>query len=621
MAAPSWQEAVAQQAEEVSSRLRDVLSAGVGLLRTELGLELPPGLEPQRLPTWLVLLLASLSVLLLFLGLLWARRKRPGRTPEAGEDDEEEEEVAASLGLTGGGGGGGVPNKTAPGASAMLLLKGEEQKKRNKKKPPEKTGRLNGQPAHEVSEDEIIHTLRRENLKQPLDAEKKTEKSKKNKKKTKGDAKTVQDQSRVDGKEVDEGAWETKISNREKRQQRKRDKVLTDAGSETNLQGMENSITACTEQLTSATSFSLGPRKSRGDPVLNVQVNNSKSGKGDAVLQQGLGEGPTVNGGNWNEKPVKLSPQMGASEEKWTSVSPASSKRKNETLAWGKDSGDNGKDWGVSLVGRTWGERTLFPGIAWSGVDGRINTPEQSSSTFTSLGLNPTVSGSSSDSVPQPSATEFQWDLNRNPAPVDDEWSGLNGLSSTDPSSDWNAPAEEWGNWVEEEKAPSVQQTEEALPEVQKASDDEKEKAEPSLQSTGSGKSKKKKKKKKKQGEEAGSPVQDAEDADRDAGEEFPEDTSKAQQEERAFSLKTISASEKTEPEEMPSFVSTEPSVTVSESESDKIPSQVPQILQETEVPISNVKQNSVPPQQTKSDESWESPKQIKKKKKARRET
>lgn len=44
------------------------------------------------------------------------------------------------------------------------------------------------------------------------------------------------------------------------------------------------------------------------------------------------------------------------------------------------------------------------------------------------------------------------------------------GLSSTDPSSDWNAPAEEWGNWVEEEKAPSVQQTEEALPEVQKVS-------------------------------------------------------------------------------------------------------------------------------------------------------
>lgn len=78
-----------------------------------------------------------------------------------------------------------------------------------------------------------------------------------------------------------------------------------------------------------------------------------------------LSDGPTVNGSNWNEKPVKLSPQISATEEKWTPVSSAGSKRKNETSAWGKDAGDNGngKDWGVSLVGRTWGERTLFPGI------------------------------------------------------------------------------------------------------------------------------------------------------------------------------------------------------------------------------------------------------------------
>ncbi|XP_015265350.1 PREDICTED: protein LYRIC isoform X1 [Gekko japonicus] len=638
MAAPSWQEAVAQQAEEVSSRLRDVLSAGVGLLRTELGLQLPSGLEPQRLPTWLVLLSTSLLALLVLLGLLWAatcaragdaRKKRPGRAAEVEEEedeeeDDDEEEETAVVGLTGGGGSGG-PNKAAPGAATMLLLKGEEQKKRNKKKPPEKMGRLNGQPVHEVSEEEIMQTVRRDNLKQPSDAEKKTEKSKKNKKKPKGDTKTVQDQSRTEGKEIDEGAWETKISNREKRQQRKRDKVLTDAGSESNLPGMENSVTVSTEQLTSTTSFSVGPRKSKGDSTSNIQVSNSKSGKGDAVLQQGLNEGPTVNGGNWNEKPVKLSSQIGTSEEKWTSVSSAGSKKKSETSAWGKDAADNGngKEWGVSLVGRTWGERTLFPSIAaWSGVDGRINTPEQSSASFTSLGLNPAVSGSSSESVSQPGATDFQWDLNRNQAHIDDEWSGLNGLSPADPSSDWNAPAEEWGNWVEEEKAPSTPQLEEALSEVQKISDDDREKTEPTLNSTASGKSKKKKKKKKKQGEEASSPVQDAEDLDRDAGEECSEDTSKVQQEEISFSLKTISTSEEAEPEEMPSFaVSTEPSVTVSENESDKIPSQVPQMLQETEVPISNVKQNSVPPPQTKSEESWESPKQIKKKKKARRET
>ncbi|XP_070796540.1 protein LYRIC isoform X2 [Pituophis catenifer annectens] len=609
MAAPNWLEAVAQQAEEVSARLRDVLSSGVGLLRSELGLPLPAGLEPQHLPTWLVLLSTSLLALLLLLGLLWAaacarggdaRRKPSRRAAEVGEDDddddddeeeeeEDEEETAATPGLTGGGGGGGVSNKGAPGTATMLLLKGEEQKKRNKKKAAEKTGRLNGQPVHDVSE-EIIQTTRKENLKQTLDMEKKTEKSKKNRKKTKGDAKTAQDQSRGDGKEADEGAWETKISNREKRQQRKRDKVLTDTGSESNLPSLEIPVTVSSEQIASAIPFSVGPRKNKGDPVLNIQISNSKSGKGDAALQQGMSEGPTVNGGNWNEKPAKISPQIGASEEKWTAGSSAGSKRKTETSAWGKDAGDNGngKDWGVSLVGRTWGERTLFPGIAWSGVDGRINTPEQSSASFTPLGLNPTVS---------------------------------DGLSSADPTSDWNAPAEEWGNWVEEENPPSIPQLEEALSETQKASDEEKEKPEAAQQSTASGKSKKKKKKKKKQGEEANSPVQDSDDLERHAGEEFPEDTSKVQQVEITFSLKTVSTSEQAEPKEMPSFaVSTELSVPVSESDSEKIISQVPQMLQEAEV-ISNVKQNSVPPPQTKSEESWESPKQIKKKKKARRET
>ncbi|XP_013923795.1 PREDICTED: protein LYRIC isoform X2 [Thamnophis sirtalis] len=603
MAAPNWLEAVAQQAEEVSARLRDVLSSGVGLLRSELGLPLPAGLEPQHLPTWLVLLSTSLLALLLLLGLLWAaacarggdaRRKPSRRAAEVGdeeeedddeEDEDEEDEVtSATPGLTG---GGGVSNKGPPGTATTVLLKGEEQKKRNKKKAAEKTGRLNGQPAHDVSE-EIIQTTRKENLKQTLDMEKKTEKSKKNRKKTKGDAKTAQDQSRGDGKEADEGAWETKISNREKRQQRKRDKVLTDAGSESNLPSLEIPVTVSSEQIiASAIPFSVGPRKNKGDPVLNVQISNSKSGKGDAALQPGMSEGPTVNGGNWNEKPVKIAPQIGASEEKWTAGSSAGSKRKTETSAWGKDAGDNGngKDWGVSLVGRTWGERTLFPGIAWSGVDGRINTPEQSSASFTPLGLNPTVS---------------------------------DGLSSADPTSDWNAPAEEWGNWVEEENPPSIPQLEEALSETQKPSDEEKEKPEAAQQNTASGKSKKKKKKKKKQGEEANSPIQESDDLERHAGEEFPEDTSKVQQVEITFSLKTINTSEQAEPKEMPSFaVSTELSVPVSESDSEKIISQVPQMLQEAEV----IKQNSVPPPQTKSEESWESPKQIKKKKKARRET
>ncbi|CAM9288707.1 unnamed protein product [Bubo scandiacus] len=594
MAAGSWQEAAAQQAEEAAARVRDVLSGGLGLLRAELGLEL--GLDPQGLPTWLALVVPA-ALGLGLLGLLLAvacgggLRKKPARGAAERKGDE-----AAGAGLTAGGGQG----KAAGPGPGQLHLKGDEQKKRNKKKLPEKTARPNGRSFLDVSEDEVVQTVRKENIKQPVDTEKKNEKSKK-KKKSKGDAKTVQDVSRLDGKEADEGTWETKISNREKRQQRKRDKGLTDGGSgESNLQGVENTVTVSIEQLMPTQSLPVGLRKTKGDALLNAQVSSSKPAKGESSIPQvspGLSESHTVNGGSWNEKSVKISSQIGVGEEKWTSVPSATAgKRKTETSAWGQDTGDangNGKDWGVTLVGRPWKERSLFTPI-----------------------------GSNSESVSQAGTSDFQWDLSHAQPAVDDEWSGLNGLSSADPSSDWNAPAEEWGNWVDEEKVASVPQPEE-ISDVQKVKDNEREKAEQNLQSSTSGKSKKKKKKKKKQGEEANSPAQDTEELDREAGEEFQEDTSKVQpQQEIAFSLKTISTSEPAKPEEAPSLaLSTEPSVIVSESDSDKVASQVPQMLQETDVSSPNIKQNSVPPPQTKSEESWESPKQVKKKKKARRET
>lgn len=57
----------------------------------------------------------------------------------------------------------------------------------------------------------------------------------------------MQDSSCHDGKEVDEGAWETKVSHREKQQQRKHDKVLTDSDSmDSTTPGIEN-ITVTSE--------------------------------------------------------------------------------------------------------------------------------------------------------------------------------------------------------------------------------------------------------------------------------------------------------------------------------------------------------------------------------------
>ncbi|XP_054512891.1 protein LYRIC isoform X11 [Pan paniscus] len=502
MAARSWQDELAQQAEEGSARLREMLSVGLGFLRTELGLDL--GLEPKRYPGWVILVgTGALGLLLLFLlGYGWAAACAGARKKRRNPPRKREEAAA-------------VPAAAPDDLALLKNLRSEEQKKKNRKKLSEKP-KPNGRTV-EVAEGEAVRTPQSVTAKQPPEIDKKNEKSKKNKKKSKSDAKAVQNSSRHDGKEVDEGAWETKISHREKRQQRKRDKVLTDSGSlDSTIPGIENTITVTTEQLTTA-SFPVGSKKNKGDSHLNVQVSNFKSGKGDSTLQvsSGLNENLTVNGGGWNEKSVKLSSQISAGEEKWNSVSPASAgKRKTEPSAWSQDTGDantNGKDWG-----RSWSDRSIF--------------------------------------------------------------SGIDGLSSADPNSDWNAPAEEWGNWVDEERA-SLLKSQEPIPDDQKVSDDDKEKGEGALPT---GKSKKKKKKKKKQGE----------------------DNSTAQP------IKTL-----------PPATSTEPSVILSKSDSDKSSSQVPPILQETDKSKSNTKQNSVPPSQTKSETSWESPKQIKKKKKARRET
>ncbi|KAM5136916.1 protein LYRIC isoform 5-T5 [Callospermophilus lateralis] len=548
MAARSWQDELAQQAEEGSARLREMLSVGLGFLRTELGLDL--GLEPKRYPGWVILVgTGALGLLLLFLlGYGWAAACAGARKKRRSPPRKREEAAAA-------------PASAPDDLTLLKNLRSEEQKKKNRKKLPEKP-KPNGRTV-EVAEDEIVRTPRNVTTKQQPETDKKNEKSKKNKKKSKSDAKAVQNSSRHDGKEVDEGAWETKISHREKRQQRKRDKVLPDSGSlDSTIPGIENTITVTTDQLTTA-SFPVGSKKNKGDSHLNVQVSNFKSGKGDSTLQvsSGLNENLTVNGGGWNEKSVKHSSQISAGEEKWNSVPPASAgKRKTEPSAWTQDTGDanaNGKDWG-----RSWSDRSIF--------------------------------------------------------------SGIDGLSSADPSSDWNAPAEEWGNWVDERA--SLLKSQEPIPDDQKVSDDDKEKGEGALPT---GKSKKKKKKKKKQGED-NSLAQDTEELEKEIREELPVNTSKARpKQEKAFSLKTTSTSDPVEVliknsqpiKTLPPAVPTEPSVILSKSDSDKSSSQVPPMLQDTEKSKSNTKQNSVPPSQTKSETNWESPKQIKKKKKARRET
>lgn len=122
MAARSWQDDLAQQAEEGSARLRELLSVGLGFLRTELGLDL--GLEPKRYPGWVILMgTGALGLLLLFLlGYGWAAACAGARKKRRSPPRKREE---------------AAPPTSFPEDPAQLKnLRSEEQKKKNRKKLP-----------------------------------------------------------------------------------------------------------------------------------------------------------------------------------------------------------------------------------------------------------------------------------------------------------------------------------------------------------------------------------------------------------------------------------------------------------------------------------------------------
>ncbi|XP_036372192.1 metadherin a isoform X1 [Megalops cyprinoides] len=533
--AKSWQDVATQQAELISSRLRELLSSGLGLLRSELGVDL--GLKPELYPSWVILLTAVLGLLLIAVswaaacsGLFGGRKRRAGASEEC-----------------------------IDGAKASLTkaVKAEEQKKKSKKKPVEKKSQPNGRTLPEPHGEVKVEGIQ----KQSPDI--KTEKAKK-KKKSKTEVKQAQTVSSPDGKEPDEGAWETKVSNREKRQQRRKEKVPGDGSGSPG--GADPPVRAPVEPpITTAAPVSL--RKSR------VESLHVKPGKGDAIISQvsaSWSEVSAVNGGGWTDMAMKLPAQLSSSDgEKWPSILKEAGHRNPEPQPWGQDTEGS-----------------------WTALDGRLKT-DLSSASFTVLGLNAT----GGEAVPAPAA-----DLQRDSGPaVDDEWSGFNGMEGVDPSSDWNAPSELWGNY-EEPQPESPAPSNDPAPEAVKVSDDEKDKGDNS--GGASGKSKKKKKKKKKQ-DEAGATLQESEEPEKEAaseGEELRKPVQETAQPETPAAL--------------------EERISVPESASQKPSSQVPQRLSEPEPLVPPAKQSSTPPSsQKKSEENWESPKQVQKKKKARRET
>ncbi|XP_021177152.2 protein LYRIC isoform X4 [Fundulus heteroclitus] len=386
-----WQDAASQQLGLLSGRLTELLTKGLGWLRSELGVDL--GLKPELIPPW-VILLAACSGLLLMVA-LWASlcrtvfRRRPAASPL---DD-------------------GLEGKRG----AAKPLKAEEPKK--KKKKAEKKAQPNGRAVAEAQEGATACEERVPHQ-QAAPAQGTTDKlaeTKKSKKKAKAAAKETKAAS-GDGKEPEEGTWETKVSNKEKREQRKKDKNSSDGSA--SPRGGETPVNAPPEQpkAPAAPPAPAGQKKKKGES------GKVKAEKAEAVVSQANSiVVPEAAAAAPADVAAKVAPQSAAPK----------------TSSW---------------------------------------------------------------TTPRPTASLWR------PA-VDDG-------GSADPSSDWNAPSEAWGNY--EEPTPEPPPTQELpRPEAAKVNligaaeeneDDMKDMADSTAD--GAAKTKKKKKKKKKTPEEGGSPGQ-----------------------------------------------------------------------------------------------------------------
>ncbi|XP_029594228.1 protein LYRIC isoform X1 [Salmo trutta] len=412
--ADNWQDATCQQARLIAGRLNELLSTGLDLLHSELGVDF--GVKPE-IPPWLIFLAACIGLVLMVA--MWASACRGlfKKRPTIIEVETMESTKPA-------------PIKTA---------KAEEPKKK-KGKPTDKKSQPNGSAVAELQEEVRVTE---DNLPVVPHSQVKTEKAsevkntKKKQKRAVKEAKTASSH----GKESEEvsGTWETKVSNKEKREQRRKDKTTSDgSGSPGGVDPLPSTPpTVSTKASPKAAAPGSGSEK-KEKKKKKGESSKTKAEKADAVAAVAVvrpqaisGEEAPVVTGEWTDRAV-TAPALTIvpDEEHWTT-----SEGNQDTAVWGHET------------------ETVEP------------------------------------QLPSPSQPEPQ---------VEDEWSGLSGdgsAAAADGCSDWNAPAEVWGNY---EELPAL---EEPLPEtVKQVSDEERDKAEPAADGTGKSK---KKKKKKQQAEDA----------------------------------------------------------------------------------------------------------------------
>ncbi|XP_061904535.1 protein LYRIC-like isoform X2 [Entelurus aequoreus] len=431
--------ALLEEAELFSGCLRDLLSSGQTYVRSQFGLDL--GLKPEQYPTWLMLTTAVVALLFLLAGswaavcgALLAGRRRPGcRVPHVGCE---------------------------PSAKAPLTTKPakpEEVKKRNQNKVRDKkTQQPNGQPASMLPEEvKVLGVL----SKPPPQS--KTQKApevqapavlvKKNKKKAKTSVKATHNVSTYDCKELCDDTWETKVSNREKRQQRRKNKGPESLGGTEGADAAKGHVEAA-----------LKVKKNR---AVSESQRLRAAAKVDSPRAVGLStrrEVSSVNGGGWNNFSMKIPTQVSSIE---ASKFAADYQTQPEAQSWTQESQ-----------------------VAWSSIDVQRKS-DLNPISFSMLRLNPAAK-----------SMELQWTSH---ADADDEWGDINGVTPVDSTSDWNAPVEHWGNYEEPPVTVTVVQRKDKT--ILKKVSEDKDCEDPAGVAV---KSKKKRKKKKRLEEEAASEAQ-----------------------------------------------------------------------------------------------------------------
>uniref|UniRef100_A0A1A8QK04 Metadherin b n=3 Tax=Nothobranchius TaxID=28779 RepID=A0A1A8QK04_9TELE len=394
-----WQEAASQQLELLTTRLNEALSKGLVWLRHEFGLDL--GLKPELIPPWVIICAACTGVLLLVV--LWAsvcRAVFKKRVVVSTSDDS-------------------VDGKQV----TIKAAKSEEPKKKKKKaeKKAQPNGRANAEPQEEaiMSEELVPHHHPPPEVKTDKAAE--TKKSKKKAKQAVKETKT----GVGDGKEPEEGTWETKVSNKEKREQRKKDKGSSDGSASPG--GGNSPVSTPPAQ----------PKASTAPPAPAPAPASQKKKKANSSEPAEVAAATTGMS-------IKVAPK---------------------TTSWST-------------------QRQPAP-LLRTGIDDSWTLISSSD-----LVVGPLPRRGVGSAPPQP-VGELPW-LGQARA---DEWSGLNG-GSADPSSDWDAPSEAWGNYEEPSPEPPLPQLA-MVNLIGAAEDDEDDKEKEDGATDGAAKSKKKKKKKK----------------------------------------------------------------------------------------------------------------------------